>query len=121
MQLGASRSAHGQTPSILFFQQLPNAMGLGRLLRCPHRLGKYFFSIPLSIFLTGSKILCLFRTSCQKRMYTASLLDGLIVANAADWLPGSFISLPPIKRLLWWAPLPQGSVTIGRLIFFVLL
>lgn len=37
-------------------------------------------------------------------MYTASLLGGLIVANAADWLPGSFISLPPIKRLLWWPP-----------------
>lgn len=39
MQLGASRSAHGQTLSILFFQQLQNAMGLGRLLRCP---GEYF-------------------------------------------------------------------------------
>lgn len=38
-QLGASRSMHGQTLSILFFQQLQNAMGLGRLLRCP---GEYF-------------------------------------------------------------------------------
>jgi hypothetical protein len=44
-KLGASRSAHGQTLSILFFQQLQNAMGLGRLLRCSHTLGEYVFSI----------------------------------------------------------------------------
>jgi hypothetical protein len=41
-KMQASRSAHGQTLSILFFQQLQNAMGLGRLLRCPHTLGEYF-------------------------------------------------------------------------------
>ncbi len=114
MQLGASRSAHGQTLSILFFSTTAKCNGTRDSGGCS--------VAPASIFLTGSKILCLFPTSCQNRMYTASLLGGLIVGNAADWLPGSFISLPPIKRLLWWAPHPpQGSVTIGRLIFFVLL